>query len=155
MMRPTSLLNAKSSNVSIGGFILGTVNDEITMPAYEFTKTMAPKSQKPTRMRKEWRPKASLHPAKIGETCILQTNRLNWSKFTLVCHSIDDVNHTRTEVAKNVLSVFFHSFMMCVVIHDRCVVNETTTVDVPSKQCHPSHHENHDNKNPKPNLKLD
>lgn len=30
---PTSSLIAKSSNVSTGGFILGTVNEEITMPA--------------------------------------------------------------------------------------------------------------------------
>lgn len=59
---PTSLLAAKSSNESIVGFILGTVSDEVTTPEYEFTRTIALKSQPPSKTRNEQRLKLSLHP---------------------------------------------------------------------------------------------
>lgn len=62
MTIPISLLSANSSNELIDGFSLGVVSDEVTIPVYELTKTVAHKTQTPARIRNEWRLKASLPP---------------------------------------------------------------------------------------------
>lgn len=58
----TSLLTANSSRVLIGCFILGVVRAEVTIPVYEFTRTMAHKTQAPASTRNEKRLTASLPP---------------------------------------------------------------------------------------------
>jgi hypothetical protein len=62
MTIPISLLSANSSNELIDGFSLGVVSDEVTIPVYELTKTVAHKTQTPARIRNELRLKASLPP---------------------------------------------------------------------------------------------
>lgn len=49
MTIPISLLSANSSNELIDGFSLGVVSDEVTIPVYELTKTVAHKTQTPAR----------------------------------------------------------------------------------------------------------
>lgn len=58
----TSWLAAKSSMVLIGGFIFGVVRDEVTIPVYELTKTIAHSSQTPAKTRNEVRLLNSLPP---------------------------------------------------------------------------------------------
>ncbi len=62
MTIPISLLSANSSNELIDGFSLGVVSDEVTIPVYELTKTVAHKTQTPAKIRNELRLKASLPP---------------------------------------------------------------------------------------------
>ena len=44
------------------GFSFGVVSDEVTIPVYEFTKTVAHKTQTPVKSRKEVRLNTSLPP---------------------------------------------------------------------------------------------
>jgi hypothetical protein len=57
-----SLLAANSSREPIDGFIFGVVRDDVTIPVYELTRTIAHKTQTPVRSRNESRPNASLPP---------------------------------------------------------------------------------------------
>lgn len=74
----TSLLTANSSRVFIGCFILGVVRAEVTIPVYEFTRTMAHKTQAPASIRNEKRLAASLPPfIKLIQESILILGGLN------------------------------------------------------------------------------
>ena len=52
------------------GFILGVVSDEVTIPVYELTKTMAHKTQTPARTRNDRRLYASRPPVFIDPEMI-------------------------------------------------------------------------------------